>query len=138
MSSVNKVILVGRLGKDPETRYMQNGDAVTNVTLATEETWKKDGEKQSKTEWHRLTFYRKLAEIVEQYLNKGSLIYVEGRIETRKWQDQLGNDKYSTEIIVNEMRMLGGGQSSPSQVANSQPKSQPQNQSAPEDDDIPF
>lgn len=111
MSSVNKAILVGRMGKDPETRYLPNGDAVTNITLATSETWKdKNGEKQEKTEWHRVTFYRKLAEIAGEYLKKGSMIYVEGRIETKKWQDKDGQDRYTTEIIANEMRMLSGKQ----------------------------
>jgi single-strand DNA-binding protein len=114
--SVNKVILVGRLGKDPETRYMTNGEAVTNVTLATSENWKdKSGEKQEKTEWHNLVFYRRLAEIAGEYLKKGSQIYVEGKLQTRKWQTKEGQDRYTTEIIVNEMQMLGsksGGGSS--------------------------
>ncbi len=106
--SVNKVILVGRLGKDPETRYMTNGEAVTNVTLATSENWKdKNGEKQERTEWHNLVFYRRLAEVAGEYLKKGSQIYVEGKIQTRKWQDKDGKDRYTTEIIVNEMQMLG-------------------------------
>jgi len=120
--SVNKVILVGRLGKDPETRYMTSGEAVTNVTLATSENWKdKSGEKQERTEWHNLVFYRKLAEIAGEYLKKGSQIYVEGKIQTRKWQDkETGKDRYTTEIIVNEMQMLGskqGGESSDHQPA---------------------
>ncbi|NNM70316.1 MAG: single-stranded DNA-binding protein [Gallionella sp.] len=107
--SVNKVILIGRLGKDPETRYMTNGEAVTNVGLATSETWKdKSGEKQEKTEWHNLVFYRRLAEIAGEYLKKGSMIYVEGKLQTRKYTDKAGVEKYSTEIIVNEMTMLGG------------------------------
>lgn len=107
--SVNKAILVGRLGKDPETRYMTNGEAVTNVSLATSENYKdKNGEKQERTEWHNLVFYRRLAEIAGEYLKKGSQIYVEGRIQTRKWQDKEGKDRYTTEIIVNEMKMLGG------------------------------
>jgi single-strand DNA-binding protein len=106
--SVNKVILIGRLGKDPETRYMPNGDAVTNATLATSENWKdKSGVKQEKTEWHNLTFYRKLAEIAGEYLKKGSMIYVEGKLQTRKWQDKEGKDRYTTDIIVNDMTMLG-------------------------------
>src|SRR5512135_120386 len=106
--SVNKVILVGRLGKDPETRYMTNGEAVTNVSLATSENFKdKNGEKQERTEWHNLVFYRRLAEIAGEYLKKGAQIYVEGRIQTRKWQDKEGKDRYTTEIIVNEMKMLG-------------------------------
>lgn len=119
MASVNKAIIVGRLGKDPETRYMPNGDAVTNITLATSESWKdKNGEKQEKTEWHRVTFYRKLAEIAGEYLKKGSMVFVEGRLETRKWTDKEGVEKYTTEIIANEMQMLssreGGSSGSPS------------------------
>ncbi|OGA28384.1 MAG: single-stranded DNA-binding protein, partial [Betaproteobacteria bacterium RIFCSPLOWO2_12_61_14] len=109
MASVNKVILIGNLGKDPETRYMPNGEAVTNITVATSETWKDktSGEKQEKTEWHRVTFYRRLAEIAGEYLKKGSQVYIEGRLETRKWQDKEGKDRYTTEIIANEMKMLG-------------------------------
>lgn len=107
--SVNKVILVGRLGQDPATRYMPNGEAVTNATLATSENWKdKSGEKQEKTEWHNLTFYRRLAEVAGEYLKKGSMIYVEGKLATRKWQDKEGKDRYTTDIIVGEMQMLGG------------------------------
>ena len=107
--SVNKVILIGRLGKDPETRYMTSGEAVTNATLATSENWKdKSGEKQEKTEWHNLVFYRRLAEIAGEYLKKGSQIFVEGKLQTRKWQDKEGKDRYTTEIVVNEMTMLGG------------------------------
>jgi single-strand DNA-binding protein len=117
MASVNKVILVGRLGKDPDARYLPNGDAVTNCTIATNENWKdKNGDKQEKTEWHRVTFYRKLAEIAAEYLKKGSMVYVEGRLETRKWTDKAGVEKYTTEIIANEMQMLssreGGGSGS--------------------------
>ena len=105
--SVNKVILVGRLGKDPETRYMTNGEAVTNATLATSENWKdKSGEKQEKTEWHNLVFYRRLAEVAGEYLKKGSQIYVEGKIQTRKWQDKNGQDRYTTEIEASAMQML--------------------------------
>lgn len=109
MASVNKVILVGNLGQDPETRYLPNGEAVTNVSIATTETWKDrtSGERQEKTEWHRVTFYRRLAEVAGEYLQKGSQIYVEGRLQTRKWQDKEGNDRYTTEIIANEMKMLG-------------------------------
>ncbi|PTQ82251.1 single-strand binding protein [Nitrosospira multiformis] len=108
MASVNKVILIGNLGKDPETRYMPNGDAVTNITVATTETWKdKNGEKQEKTEWHRVTFYRKLAEIAGEYLKKGRPVYVEGRLETRKWTDKSGVERYTTDIIANDMKMLG-------------------------------
>ena len=109
MASVNKVILIGNLGRDPETRYMPNGEAVTNVTIATTETWKdrNSGERQEKTEWHRVTFYRRLAEIAGEYLKKGSQVYVEGRLETRKWTDKEGKDRYTTEIIASEMKMLG-------------------------------
>lgn len=148
--SVNKVILVGRLGKDPETRYMTNGEAVTNVTLATSENWKdKNGEKQERTEWHNLVFYRRLAEIAGEYLKKGSQIYVEGKLQTRKWQDKEGKDRYTTEIIVNEMQMLGsksGGASSFEVVEKSTPSSGA-SKPAPAakgggfdnfDDDIPF
>ena len=112
MASVNKVILVGNLGADPETRYLPNGDAVANVRLATTESWKDKatGEKREVTEWHRVVFYRKLAEIVGQYLKKGSAVYVEGRIRTRKWTDKEGQDRYTTEIEANEMQMLGGRQ----------------------------
>ncbi len=109
MSSVNKVILIGNLGKDPEVRYMPDGKAVANITVATSEKWKdKTGEKQERTEWHNVTFYSPLADIVGQYLRKGSSLFVEGRLQTRKWQDKNGHDRYTTEIIANEMKMLGG------------------------------
>ncbi len=149
--SVNKVILVGRLGKDPETRYMTNGEAVTNATLATSENWKdKNGEKQERTEWHNLVFYRRLAEIAGEYLKKGAQIYVEGKLQTRKWQDKEGKDRYTTEIIVNEMQMLGskaGGSSSFEVVESSAPSRAPASAARPApakggfdnfDDDIPF
>jgi single-strand DNA-binding protein len=107
---VNKVILIGNLGKDPEVRYMPSGGAVANVTLATSETWrdKQSGERQERTEWHNVVFYNKLAEIAGEYLRKGSKVYVEGRLQTRKWQDKNGVDRYTTEIIANEMQMLDG------------------------------
>jgi single-strand DNA-binding protein len=109
MASVNKVILIGNLGKDPETRYLPSGDAVTNISVATTDTWKdKSGEKQEHTEWHRVAFFGKVAEIAGEYLKKGSPVYVEGRIRTRKWQDKEGNDKYSTEIVADRMQLLGG------------------------------
>jgi len=147
--SVNKVILIGRLGKDPETRYMTSGDAVTNCTLATSENWKdKSGEKQEKTEWHNLVFYRRLAEIAGEYLKKGSQIYAEGKLQTRKWQDKEGRDRYTTEIVVNEMTMLGGKSSGGSfEVVEKKPAATPA-KAAPAasakggfdnfDDDIPF
>ena len=152
--SVNKVILIGRLGKDPETRYMTSGEAVTNATLATSENWKdKSGEKQEKTEWHNLVFYRRLAEIAGEYLKKGSMIYVEGKLQTRKWQTKEGQDRYTTEIVVNEMTMLGGkpsgggsfevveNQSAPARAAApAAAKSAPAAKSSFDnfDDDIPF
>lgn len=106
---VNKVILVGNIGQDPEVRYMPNGNAVANLSLATSESWKdQQGQLQERTEWHRLTMYRRLAEIAGEYLKKGSQIYVEGKLQTRKWQDQQGQDRYTTEIIVDQMQMLGG------------------------------
>jgi len=107
---VNKVILVGNLGKDPEVRYMPNGGAVANVAVATSEQWKdkQTGEQKERTEWHNVVFYQRLAEIVGEYLKKGSQIYVEGSLRTRKWQDKSGNDRYTTEIIASEMQMLGG------------------------------
>ncbi len=106
---VNKVILVGNLGQDPEVRYMPNGNAVANLSIATSESWKdQQGQMQERTEWHRLTMYRRLAEVAGEYLRKGSQIYVEGKLQTRKWQDQQGQDKYTTEVIVDQMQMLGG------------------------------
>lgn len=111
MASINKVILIGNLGKDPEVRYMPSGKAVANVTLATSDSWKdrNTGEKQERTEWHNLVFYSPLAEIVGQYLRKGSPIFVEGRLQYRKWQDKTtGQDRYMTEIVANDMKMLGG------------------------------
>jgi single-strand DNA-binding protein len=111
MASINKVIIIGNLGRDPETRYMPEGGAITNISVATTETWKdKNGEKQEKTEWHRVAFFGKLAEIAGEYLKKGSQVYVEGRLQTRKWQDKDGQDKYTTEIVANQMQMLGSRQ----------------------------
>ena len=111
MASVNKVIIIGNLGRDPETRYMPDGGAITNISVATTDKWKdKNGEMQEKTEWHRVAFFGKLAEIAGEYLKKGSQVYVEGRLQTRKWQDKDGQDKYSTEIVANQMQMLGSRQ----------------------------
>ncbi len=109
MASVNKVILVGNLGKDPEVRYTADGAAIANITLATTDTWKDKatGEKKEATEWHRVSFFGKLAEIAGQYLKKGRSVYIEGRIRTRKWQDKEGQDRYTTEIIADQMQMLG-------------------------------
>ena len=109
MASVNKVILVGNLGKDPETRYTPDGAAITNITVATTDTWKDkaSGEKKEATEWHRVAFFGRLAEIAGQYLKKGRSVYIEGRIRTRKWQDKEGQDRYTTEIIADQMQMLG-------------------------------
>jgi len=109
MASVNKVILVGNLGRDPETRYMPDGAALTNASLATSYQWtdKTSGEKKEETEWHRLSFRGRLAEIAGEYLKKGSQVYVEGRLRTRKWQDKEGQDRYTTEVMVDVMQMLG-------------------------------
>src|SRR2546422_10659135 len=110
MASVNKVILVGNLGRDPETRYNPEGGAITNISVATTDTWKDktSGEKQERTEWHRVVFFSRLAEIAGEYLKKGSQVYIEGSLRTRKWQDKEGNDRYSTEIVGNDLQMLGG------------------------------
>jgi len=125
---VNKVILVGNLGKDPEVRYSPNGGAVANITIATSESWKDktSGEKQEKTEWHRVVFFGRLAEIAGEYLKKGAQIYIEGRLQTRKWQDKEGKDRYTTEIVANEMQMLGSreGRGAPSEFDQSGDESQ--------------
>ncbi|HEA9984564.1 TPA: single-stranded DNA-binding protein [Yersinia enterocolitica] len=161
---VNKVILVGNLGQDPEVRYMPNGGAVASITLATSESWrdKATGEQKEKTEWHRIVLFGKLAEVAGEYLRKGSQVYIEGALQTRKWQDQSGQDRYTTEVVVNvggTMQMLGGKQGD-SQGTQSQERQQSgpqqnqqqwgqqhaqgQMQSRPEeplmdfDDDIPF
>ena len=107
---INKVILVGNLGNDPDIRYTAGGAAIANISLATTDSWrdKESGEQQERTEWHRVVFFGRLAEIVGEYLKKGSQVYVEGRLQTRKWQDKSGNDRYTTEIVANEMQMLGG------------------------------
>jgi single-strand DNA-binding protein len=113
---VNKVILVGNLGADPETRYTASGAAITNIRIATSESWrdKQTGENQERTEWHRVVFFSRLAEIAGEYLRKGSQVYIEGALRTRKWQGQDGQDRYTTEVVANEMQMLGGrGEASP-------------------------
>lgn len=141
MASVNKVILIGNLGRDPETKYLPNGDAVTNVTIATTESWKdkSSGERQEKTEWHRVTFYRRLAEIAGEYLKKGSQVYVEGRLETRKWTDKEGKDRYTTEIIANEMKMLGSRGGASESAAEPKPAASGANASVMDlDSDTPF
>ena len=108
MASVNKVILIGNLGRDPEVRYMPSGDAVANISIATTETWKdKNGEKQEKTEWHRVAMFGKTAEIAGEYLKKGSQVYIEGRLETRKWTDKEGQERTTTEVRADRMQMLG-------------------------------
>ena len=107
---INKVIIVGNVGGDPETRYMPSGSAVTNLTIATNESWKdkKTGEQQERTEWHRVVMFNRLGEIAAEYLRKGSQVYIEGKLRTNKWQDKSGNDRYTTEIVADEMQMLGG------------------------------
>jgi len=143
---VNKVTLIGNLGNDPELRSTQSGSAVANITLATSESWrdKETQETKERVEWHRIIFFGRLAEVVNEYLRKGSQVYVEGRIQTRKWQDKDGNDRYTTEIVANEMQMLGSRGTNSESPANQQSAStsQPASQSAivnePFDDDIPF
>lgn len=157
---INKVILVGNLGNDPDVRYTAGGAAIANVSIATTEGWKdrESGEMQEKTEWHKVVFFGKLAEIVAEYVKKGSQIYIEGRLQTRKWQDKEGNERYTTEIVANEMQMLGGrssggggggggpgGNPERERPAPSEGSSQPSRSSARPaadqnfvDDDIPF
>ena len=144
---VNKVILVGNLGNEPETKYMPSGSAVTNISVATNESWKdkETGERVDRTEWHRVAMFNRLAEIAGEYLHKGSQVYIEGRIRTRKWQDKEGQDRYTTEIIADQMQMLGGrGQASdmpdnfekrpaPAARQSNAPRPEPEF-----DDDIPF
>jgi single-strand DNA-binding protein len=135
---VNKAIIVGTLGKDPEHRYMPNGNAVCNLSVATSEQWKdkQSGEKQERTDWHRVSMFGKLADIAAEYLRKGSQVYLEGKIQTRKWQDKEGKDRYSTEIVADQMQMLGGKRGE-----QSAPPGASDAQSAPPadfDDDIPF
>ena len=144
--SVNKVILVGRLGQDPEVRFTQGGAAVANLRIATDETWKdQSGEKQQRTEWHTVVAWRRLAEICGQYLSKGRLVYIEGKLQTRNWQDREGNKRYSTEIQADNMVMLGGGRSEEGQAAPAaqpaaaaQPAPAAGSDSGTSDDDIPF
>lgn len=147
---VNKVILIGNLGADPEVKYMPNGGAVANVTIATSESWKdkNTGEQIDKTEWHRVVFFRRLAEVVGEYLKKGSKIYIEGKLQTRKWQDKNGADRWTTEIVASEMQMLDSKTGGDNAAANNQLNQQPQptgltqaeiNQQLAEfDSDIPF
>jgi len=143
---INKVILVGNLGADPEVKYMPSGSAVANVSVATSESWKdrETGEPRERTEWHRVVFFDRLAEVVGEYLRKGSQVYVEGRLQTRKWQDRDGNDRYTTEIRADNMQMLGGRGGA---AMSGGERAAPARQSAPapaqpaeafEDDDIPF
>jgi len=135
MAGVNKVILVGNLGSDPESKSTQSGSTVTNITIATSESWTKDGNKEEKTEWHRVVFFNKLADIAAQYLKKGSKVYVEGKLQTRKWQDNNGNDRYTTEIVAREMQMLDSKGSSSTNAPQAPSQSQSSNSF---EDDIPF
>jgi single-strand DNA-binding protein len=142
---INKVIVVGNLGADPDTRYMPSGGAVTNLSIATSESWKdkQTGEQKERTEWHKVAMFGRLAEIAAEYLRKGSQVYIEGKLRTRKWQDRDGNDRYTTEIIADEMQMLGGrggGGGSAPMRDDSGPSSAPPPQSSSDDfdDDIPF
>lgn len=140
MAGINKVIIVGHLGNDPEIRSMPNGEAVANISVATSEAWtdKNTGERREVTEWHRIVFYRKLAEICGQYLKKGAQVYIEGRLRTRKWQDQNGQDRYTTEIQGDVMQMLGTRPQSADGANNSQPMPQQDASANAFDDSIPF
>ena len=154
MASVNKVIIVGNLGRDPETRYLPSGEGVTNIRVATTDRWKDkaSGEQKEATEWHRIAFFGRLAEIAGEYLKKGSQVYIEGRIRTRKWQDKEGHDRYSTEIVADTMQMLGRREGAgeargePAAGAKSEPKDEPKAAAAKKpagkfddmEDDIPF
>lgn len=140
MAGINKVIIVGHLGNDPEMRSMPNGEAVANISVATSEAWtdKNTGERREVTEWHRIIFYRKLAEICGQYLKKGAQVYIEGRLRTRKWQDQNGQDRYTTEIQGDVMQMLGTRPQSADGANNSQPMPQQDASANAFDDSIPF
>jgi single-strand DNA-binding protein len=137
---INKVILIGNLGQDPETKVMSSGDSVSNLSLATDESYKdkSTGQIVPKTEWHRIVMYRRLAEIAQEYLKKGSKVYIEGKLQTRKWQDQSGADRYTTEVVAFEMQMLdskGEGQARPQQAQTAPPQAAPMDDF---DDDIPF
>ena len=137
---INKVILVGHLGQDPETRYMPSGSAVTNLRLATSEAWKdkNSGDQQERTEWHSVAMFGRLAEIAAEYLRKGSQVYIEGRLRTRKWQDRDGNDRWTTEIVANEMQMLGGRADASAPARSAAPAEPVAGPPADMDDDIPF
>lgn len=138
---INKVILIGNLGADPESRVMQNGTPVTNISIATSESWtdRNTNQKQEKTEWHRVVFYNRLAEVVAQYLRKGSKVYVEGKLRTRRWQDNMGVERYMTEVIASEMQMLDSrGSGAGQQHQGHQPPSSEQPANMNFDDDIPF
>lgn len=157
MASINKVILIGNLGRDPETRYSADGAAITNITIATSETWKDKatGEKKEMTEWHRVVFFNRLAEIAGEYLRKGKPVYIEGKLRTRKWTDKEGQERYTTEIVADEMKMLGSregagggmsmdGDDAPAAAAprstgsSARPAAKPAPNMADMDDDIPF
>jgi len=153
MPSVNKVILLGNLGRDPELRFLPNGDAVCNFSIATTDSWKdKAGEKQEKTEWHNIVMYRKLAEIAGEYLKKGRPVYLEGRLQTRKWQTKDGQDRYTTEIVADNMQMLGGRDAGTQSTSKNEFNQEPKKNDSPSktddsssassfdefEDDIPF
>ena len=135
---VNKVILIGNLGADPEVRYSQSGTAVANFRIATTETWKKEGEKEELTEWHRIVTFGRLAEICGEYLSKGSKVYIEGRIQTRKWEDRDGNPRYTTEIVAREMKMLSPRGANGSGQGGSRNEEPPMPDVPPMEDDVPF
>jgi single-strand DNA-binding protein len=141
---INKVIIVGNLGNDPDTRYMPSGSAVTNLSVATNESWKdkQTGEQKDRTEWHKVAMFGRLAEIAAEYLRKGSQVYIEGKLRTRKWQDKDGQDRFTTEIVADEMQMLGGrggaGGGAPSMNDSSDRSPPPRASGDDFDDDIPF
>lgn len=151
-ASLNRVTLIGHLGKDPETRHLPNGDVVCNITVATSESWKDKvtGEKKEITEWHKIVFFRQLAEIAGKYLQKGAQVYIDGALKTRKWQDKYGSDRYTTEIVGGEMKMLGGGgrredsaqqrssEQAPAAAARMTAQESKGRQSFDDSDDIPF
>ena len=139
-TGVNKVILIGRLGADPVKRYTSSGNPMVNFNLATSESWVKDGQREERTEWHRIVVWSKLAEICDQYLRKGQMVYIEGRIQTREWEDRDGNRRWTTEIVANQMQMLGGQGAQRNQVSedDGSMSSPPPNDMMEPDDDIPF
>lgn len=138
MAGVNRVFLIGHLGKDPEVRYTPSGSAVANFSVATSEEWKKDGQKQERTEWHNIVAWRRLGEICGEYLHKGSQVYIEGKLQTRAWEDREGKKRYTTEIVAQNMQMLGGARQSREESTSFDDYPDPGGVDVPDDDSIPF